>query len=444
MPNLEWTAIADLYLQAGEAAGIAFQWAAMPIPSLYVVEVAEGSVAARHGGIFPGMMLLEISRHRVIGMSQDKIMQSVQIAALQPRVLTLAQRSWSSTSGYHSCETVALPGDSTFSSLPKQLVPVPGERLQLASHSTSCPSRSSLPSSKGSETSPGSTSGVVGTTAVYVKPSTLKARISSVPRNQDPFEQILELRFVGSRGDLSLFDRDHILGMKERDIEFVPSRSSSIIHHTNSRRSLGEMTLDWRNDPFSTPARRRRLIDDVCRAVVLSYAHAAVSRLLEFRKQEALAARIQAMVRMRFARSRFKVELAARREKASRTLQFTWLAYAARRQTWILREERDATRRADEIARMKRLVREQEERLLCLEERLSIAREAAEQEKQRREQQASAILLQRSERARQVGKKAVEELKSASNVVEIGAWHLSECKNKPIGAARIWQTPRIY
>lgn len=422
MPILDWTAVADLYLQAGEAAGIAFQWATIPTPGLYIVEVAEGSVAARHGGIFPGMMLLEISRHRVIGMSQDKIMQSVQTAALQPRVLTLAQRVRSSLSGCRSRDTVALSGDSSCSSSPKRLAPVPGKRLPLASPSKSCPSRSSLQSSKGSETSPGSTSGVVGTTAAYVKPSTLKARISSVPHNQDHFEQILELRFVGSRGDLSLFDRDHILGMKERNIEFVPSRSSSIIHHTNIRRSLGEITLDWRNDPFSTPARRRRLIDDVCRAVVLSYAHAAVSRVWEFRKEEAFSVRIQAVARMRFARSRFKVELAARREKASRTLQFTWLAYAARRQTWILREERDAARRADEIKRMERLAREQEERLLCLEERLSRAREAVDQEKQRREQ-ASVILLQGRERARQVEKNALKGLKYARKVLV--NWHLA-------------------
>lgn len=189
---------------------------------------------------------------------------------------------------------------------------------------------------------------------------------------------------------MTLFDRDHVLGLKTRDIEFVPPNSkigeggsltSQIAarhHRENSHRSLRDLTRDWKNDPFSTPARRRRLINDACKVIVRSYTHAAVWRVTELRREEKFITRIQAALRMRSARRLFLEKLAGLRVKAASVLQLGWLSRTARRRVGALREEIYHDRRLEEVKRKRREARERQER-----RRRQGEEEEEEQERQR-------------------------------------------------------------
>ena len=226
-------------------------------------------------------------------------------------------------------------------------------------------------------------------------------------------QMTIALRFVGSRGDMSLFDRDHVLGLKTRDIEFLPlnnrrgrgespSLTAAARHHrANSQRSLQDLTRDWRNDPFSTPARRRRLINDACKVIFRSYTHAAAWRVAELRREEASAVVIQAAFRMKSARCVFLEKLADRRRKAASILQLGWLSFVARRRVKVLREERDHDRRVEEEKRKKREAFERQARRRREEEERERERERNERENRQRRVQCLVVGVQRLFRARQ-------------------------------------------
>lgn len=212
---------------------------------------------------------------------------------------------------------------------------------------------------------------------------------------------------------MSLFDRDHVLGLKTRDIEFLPlsnrkgdKDSSSLTaaaqhHRANSQRSLQDLTRDWRNDPFSTPARRRRLINDACKVIFRSYTHAAVWRVAELRREEKSAVVIQASLRMKSARRLFLEKLSVRRQEASLILQLGWLSCLARRRVKDLREERDHDRCVEQEKRKEREAHERRERHRREEEEREREREEKERENRRRREQNLVVFLQRRFRAQQ-------------------------------------------
>ncbi|CBN80210.1 hypothetical protein Esi_0131_0021 [Ectocarpus siliculosus] len=177
------------------------------------------------------------------------------------------------------------------------------------------------------------------------------------------------------------------------------SRLTAAQHHrANSQRSLQDMTRDWRNDPFSTPARRRRLINDVCKVIVRTYTHASVLRVVGLRREERYATRIQAAFRMSWARRLFCAKLEARRVNAALVLQLGWLSCAARRRVRVLREARDHDRRVEEGRRKRREDHERRERSRRREEQRERERKATEK---RQRELESTVVLQRRFRARQ-------------------------------------------
>lgn len=462
VPAPGWTAFADVFVQAGQAAGIAFQWtetetettlsaggAPGKLAGLSVVGVADGSLAARHGGISPGMMLVEINRERVAGMGQEKMMRLMRQVASQPRVLTLAriarhplplpppsppvdESSPGSAEARPEVMETNPEDDKPNPSSAASSAVVNASRQKLSS-TASTVGRPSLDNSRPHALA-SSTSDANGKTPLSVvrngsklltpllssySNKTVSAgssvppessencfRHPRVPTSSSP-QQLIRLRFVGSRGNTSLFDRDHVLGLKSRDIEFVPtntqaggksspsSRLAEEHRRANSKRSLQDLTRDWRNDPFSTPARRRRLINDVCKVIVRSYTHASVSRVTELRREEFFIVCIQAGFRMRQARRLFCAKLANRRIKAASVLQLGWLSYAARRRVGVLREERDHDRRVEADKRARREARERKERRILKEKE----RERDEREKRNRQHLCMVVCLQKRFRA---------------------------------------------
>lgn len=423
--RVKWTAVTNIFVRAGEAAGIAFQWTETPTAGLTVVGVADESIAARHGGITAGMQLVEVSRRRVAGMGQDDMMRVMQAVASQPRVLTLARIAPPPLTD--CCSAKARPEDTTPGSTDRSITADFSSTLSssaVVAETTGADVEANMPppnslcrpflgrspvSSRPHSdwsSSDGDASSVGGSNETTTSTSTSKTnfykRTSAGLRQPLPQERTLALRFVGSRGNASLFDRNHVLGLKKRDIEFVPSGSRSRAHRTNSQRSLGELARDWRNDPFSTPARRRRLINDACKVIVNSYTQASVLRVAELRRQETFVVRIQAAARMWSSRRCFVVKLAKRRGTAALTLQLGWLSHTARQRVLWLRAERDHARRVDKAMRRKRLEREIQERRRCEEERERAEKEIAEREKQRHEQKF-VVLIQRRFRALKAG-----------------------------------------
>lgn len=406
-------------MQPGQSAGIAFQWTETPTAAgLSVLAVTEGSVAAKHGGVAPGMLLVEVSRKRVGGMGQDEVMRVVQAAASQPRVLTLARvlaPSQATVGARRNLRRDTQPEDATTH-----------EALDSFVASDRFPAATSSPITKtiNAETSnsyrpPSSDDGLqalrsnpspplsdrgaycgsdsVGATPARATHSTANM-LSGGPRRLVSPEQTLALRFVGSRGDTALFDRDHVLGLKNRDIEFVPTGSRTKAQRVNSKRSLGELTRDWRNDPCSTPARRRRLINDACKAIVRSYTWASVERVAELRREEMFASRIQGAARMWTAQKIRRLKLAERRQKAALTLQCGWLSCAARRRVATLMEDRDHARRVD---RRKRLNLEAQERRHREEVRMRAEQREIEREERRRRLEVVVVSVQRKVREAQ-------------------------------------------
>lgn len=230
-----------------------------------------------------------------------------------------------------------------------------------------------------------------------------KSAVSHLQHSSQQQAGILVLRFVDSQGSMSLFDRDHILGVKKRDIEFVMSNGPcSERQRANSRRSLGELARDWRNDPCSTPARRRRLINDVCKVIVWSYTHASAGRVAEFRRQEALAVKIQSTARMRVARTKVAEQISLRRASAALRLQLAWLTFCARKRSQVIKDERDRVRGAEEVARKQRLARTREDSLRRQQEGARAEREEEEKRQRTRCELELATLLQRRFRRVQV------------------------------------------
>ncbi|CAN0174587.1 unnamed protein product [Ectocarpus sp. 12 AP-2014] len=464
VPANGWITFANVFVQAGQAAGIAFRWrvaeAAGPtrgepakLAGLSVVSMADGSLAARHGGISPGMMLVEINRERVTGMGQDEMMSFMQKLASQPRVLTLARiaapppplppavsaspgdtdmrlgeaaskpmKTKPQVQGSSSAVSISSTKEDDSRQLIRSTATVGRHSFGVSSQANSRPHSSVSSSDSGDRD--GSSAVVNGSAMLSplqasidgVHGSATASTLSSSRNRNEPRrasssllpQRLIALRFVGSRGDTTLFDRDHILGLKSRDIEFVPpnptgfagSRSSKTAaqhHRANSQRSLQDMTRDWRNDPFSTPARRRRLINDVCKVIARTYTHASVLRVVGLRREELYATRIQAAFRMRSARRLFCAELEARVSAAS-VLQLGWLSCAARRRVRVLRETRDHDRREEEGRRKRREDHERRERSRRREEQRKREREAKEKRQQELE---SAVVLQRRFRAKQ-------------------------------------------
>lgn len=439
------------------------------VAGLSVVGVADGSLAARHGGISPGMMLVEINRERVTGMGQDETMRFMQKLASQPRMLTLARiatpppllppavspspsdtdmRLGEASSkpmemkpqvqGYSSAVSISSTEEDDSRQSTPSTATVGWHSSRVSSHASSPPHSSVL--SSDNDDGDGSSAVVNGSATLSPSQTSIdglhgsavaSTLSSSSNRNQPhraslslPPQRLIALRFVGSRGDTTLFDRDHVLGLKTRDIEFVPqnptgfagSRSSKAAaqhHRVNSQRSLQDMTRDWRNDPFSTPARRRRLINDVCKVIVRTYTHASVLRVVELRREERYVTRIQAAFRMRSARRLFCAKLEARRVNAALVLQLGWLSCAARRQVRVLRETRDHDRRVEEGRRKRREDHERRERSRRREEQGERERKATEK---RQRELDLAVVLQRRFRARQEvsGMRARSKLRSTT------------------------------
>lgn len=438
-----WVSTADIFLQGGEAAGITFQWTEISpaTAGLSVVGIADGSVAAKNNHVVAGMFLVEVNHRRVTGIVHDEIMRVMHTAASHPRVLTLARMgssqpppaqprcisisgtpdtgTWPEKNASSGCTKRSPTPDQLSATSPSAVAAaddatnrgratLSGSLGQPASGESMARFSSHLAKSSSAEGKSLSVGGSASSVASSVTP--LDAEISSgrsattetttLQNNCAKKERTLPLRFVGSRGHHSLYDRDHILGLKKRNIEFVPiSASASRSSRANSRRSLGELAIDWRNDPCSTPARRRRLIHDVCRVVAGSYVHASAARVAELRRQQALATRIQAASRMWVTRRRFVARLTECRATAALCLQLGWLSYAARRLVSVLREERDHARRVDEVKRKRRLAREEAERRQHDEERKRAEREAQEEEERRRRKQELVVFVQRRFRA---------------------------------------------
>ena len=378
----------------------------------------EGSLAAKHGGVAPGMLLVEVSRKSVGGMDQDEVMRVVQAAASQPRVLTLARvvaPSQAVVGARRNPSPKAKPEVVTthetldrfaaFERFPEAISSSIAKAINTeTSNSYRSPASDDglqfLRSNSSTSFSNGGTSraGDSGRTAPAPRAPDSTAKIfSGGSRRLISPEQALALRFVGSRCELTLFDRDHVLGLKNRYIEFVPTGSRTKEQRVNSKRSLGELTRDWRNDPCSTPARRRRLINDACKAIVRSYTWASVARVTELRREETFAARIQGAARMWSAQKIRRVKLDECRQKAALTLQCGWLSRAARRRVVTLRENRDHAKR---IERRKRLNREAQERLNREEVRMRVEQEEIEREEQRRGLEV-VVSVQRKVRAAQ-------------------------------------------
>lgn len=392
---------------------------------LSVVDIADGSVAAQHEGVVFGMLLVAINRSSTAGLGRKELMQAMQSVAMQPRVLTLARvmTPRALPSPCHVPATEPRPDGRPSSVGRSPAISTLESSLVSSSSSTAAPRPQEAdrrPTSgellemlrpysalSSSDDDAWSVGGSVATCTPSINSShgwtpggenfidgvVLRRGM----QQQRPPARILTLRFVGDQGGISLFDRDHILGLKKRDIEFVPNLNSgprSEVHRANSRRSLGELTRDWRNDPFSTPARRRRLINDVCKVIVRSYTDASVARVEEFRRQEILVTSIQVVARMWSARRRYAALLAARRARAALSLQLGWLSYLARRRAWVLREERGHVRKMEEAKRVKRMARERAEKRRREEER--------ERERQRRRSVAIVVSVQRRVRAIQV------------------------------------------
>lgn len=491
LPVPEWTAFSDVFVQAEQAAGITFQWTepeptnpattpneaggAAKAEGLTVVGVAENSLAARHGGVSPGMMLVEVNGQKMTGMSQDQVMGLMREVTSQSRVLTLAREV---VPAAPSPRPVDLTTDSSKAIKARQasvthvsegterLVPFLSSAVDLAAGGvkevTSGAAAGFRPPSSGESSSPASSrphssslslvgnkdtaaSSVASTGSAFSSPfytvsdtreaspgpattssfSRYTSHQDHLPSSSAPPQRVIALRFVGSRGNMTLFDRNHVLGLKTRDIEFVPpssnnqtgglggrgsltlqSAAAATMHRrNNSHRSLRDLTRDWKNDPFSTPARRRRLINDVCKVIVRSYAHAAVWRVTELRREARFATRIQAVFRMRSARRLFLERLTARRIKAASVLQLGWLSCTARRRARVLREERDHQRRLEEAKRKRRENYERQERQRRDEEEKvwQRERERLERESRRRRwrERGLVIFVQRRFRAQQ-------------------------------------------
>lgn len=472
VPAKGWTAFADIFVQAGQAAGIAFQWMEtemMPpttgvaavaaatkavVAGLTVVGVADGSLAATHGGISPGMVLIEINRKRVCGLDQDQVMRLMRASASLSRVLTLARLATlplpspspsaigPSTSriearSQSTTHEQATPVNSLIPNYPSTAInPTEDFRTITTPHVAAAVERSSSGQSALANSRPHSSalssvgnddgdasSAASSSSALFFKSTLASTGTSSSPWSSysnkyhhrvasSPSQRLIALRFVGSRGDMTLFDRDHVLGLKARDIEFVPQRTQGGVggsshssettaqyHRANSQRSLKDLTRDWRNDPFSTPARRRRLINDVCKVIVRSYTHASASRVAALRREESFITRIQATFRMRSARRLFREKLGKRRARAASVLQLGWLSCIARRRVGVLREERDHERRVDKDKRKRREARERKEKRRREEEERE--REREERESKRRKGLSAVVFVQRRFRAMQ-------------------------------------------
>lgn len=461
---------ADVIINTYEPAGITFKWTkTSTMEGLTVVDVVDGSVAARHGGVVPGMFLVGVNKRSFAGFTQEAIMQVMQGIARQPRILSLARvgRNNAPAHGYNLATNICSARVRGAEALRAKTHDRVGPEANVHSIATpelwqenpnsqhlSRPSRSSSriisTLSIGAATTlqpridsssylyrrpaPGESSGRLRagsaelstwdsddeawSTGNFVtncssSPSNiplfatwaqgsgraLSSKSDAVGRQENFFKQqdrILPLRFIGSRRNTSLFDRDHIMGVRKRDIEFIVSSGPrSERQKANSQRSLGELTRDWRNDPCSTPARRRRLINDVCKVIVRSYEHASVIRVVDFRQQTAVATKLQAIARMRAARTRYAAKISARRARAALCLQLAWLSHIARNRLWVLRDERDRVRRA------KQLTRAREDILRWKEESAKAEREKNETAG-RRHRLELATLLQRRFRSLQV------------------------------------------
>lgn len=419
-------ATTDIAIDTREPAGITFKWTkTSTMEGLAVVDVVDGSIAARHGGVVPGMFLVGVNKISLAGFTREATMQAMQSIAGKPRELSLAciARNNAPAPSHNPATEICSTGVRGTEELgakthgkvepraPMRRVATPqlwqensNQPLTRLPYSSSRPVSSS-PVDAATASQPradgyscllhrpasGASSRQIGSDSaeLFIRDSdddawsmgnsltgsshslnyfpsfaawgpgsgrVLSSNTTVVRRRENIFKQqqdrILPLRFVGSRGNISLFDRDHILGVKKRDIEFILSSGPrSERQRANSTRSLGELTRDWRNDPCSTPARRRRLINDVCKVIVRSYEHASVVRVVQFRKQAALATKIQAIARMRATRTRNAAKIFMHRGRAALCLQLAWLSHIARNRLRVLRDERDRMRRADQLAR---------------------------------------------------------------------------------------------
>ncbi|CAM9432129.1 unnamed protein product, partial [Choristocarpus tenellus] len=380
----------DVFFDANVSAGIALRWVARSTKGLVVTDIIRGSAACKHGGISVGMILVGINQASLSGMSHGQTVQAMQRASLQPRVLTFAhpveQPIQHSPRQEHQHDML-----SSSTSLmritpveqPIQHSPRQEHQHDMLSSSTSLmcvtPHDYSTNSFRRMMNPTKLTDHLSNNTTVQMKnpnttdssgsdedsvdesPWLLESNTLPTPPSSS-HAQTLPLHFVGA-SDHSLFDRDHILGLKDRDIKFTESGKRPFTWQRYSSRSLGDVARDWRSDPYSTPARRRRLIHDVCKVIVRSYIAACIERVKEYRHEQDSAVKVQALLRGRRARQLFRTALADRRMQAGQVLQLAWWRCVAYRRVKDLREQWNSEMRMREILERKRIEDEEAIRL---------------------------------------------------------------------------------
>jgi uncharacterized phage-associated protein len=123
-----------------------------------------------------------------------------------------------------------------------------------------------------------------------------------------------------------LYDRRHVLGQIELSILFDVINIGTTVHPLRhlSLASLEAVSKDWMKDPYSTPARRRRLIHEVSTAVVSRYFITVAQRVTLWRTESAAAIIIQSNVKAVIAVQRYKVLLQNRRLLKATVIQAWW------------------------------------------------------------------------------------------------------------------------
>jgi IQ calmodulin-binding motif len=137
-----------------------------------------------------------------------------------------------------------------------------------------------------------------------------------------------------------LYDRRHVLGEIDRSIVFEASHAAIAVPRHLSLASLEAVSKDWMKDPYSTPARRRRLIHEVSTAVVARYFITVTQRVTLWRTESAAAVVIQSNVRSIIAVRRYEGLLQCRRLQRAIMLQAWWRGNLDREHSRALRIER--------------------------------------------------------------------------------------------------------
>ncbi|KAG5192531.1 hypothetical protein JKP88DRAFT_292852 [Tribonema minus] len=216
-----------------------------------------------------------------------------------------------------------------------------------------------------------------------------------------------------------LYDRRHVLAQTARSIVFrrgsgsaAATDATTAAHTRLSHVALEVVAKDWINDPYSTPARRRRLIHEVSRVIVFSYKRAAAERVAAFRVECAAATVIQAHARRRFAAVIYTAALHERQVQACVRVQLWWRRWRAWRVVAALRLRTAQARENKAAVAAQRAVRQWRARRQVAEMKraaaaLVIQRAARTQIVRHHAQQAAIAAQQQRQQARLVARAAV-------------------------------------